>query len=133
MGSKPYLIINFVLAGLILMIFLYSGLFSAEKDRHPVPSFYEEISGEKPPSSGMSRAFSELIRGDLESAKKYNEDSPLIFAFFLLQLLQRIIVQALLYKKTWSGRYLLIADIAGTMILFLYCFKGQILKMAEMF
>ena len=81
----------------------------------------------------MSRAFSELIRGDLESAKKYNEDSPLIFAFFLLQLLQRIIVQVLLYKKTWPGQTLLIADIAGTMILFLYCFKGQILKMAEMF
>ncbi len=80
-----YRIINIILAGLMISIFIYSGLFSALADKHPVPSFYEEITGETSPSAGMSRAFSELVRGNIESARAYNEDGPLLFAFFLIQ------------------------------------------------
>ena len=127
-----YRVSNIILAGLISFVFIYSGLFSASAGRHPVPSFYERISGETSPSSGMSRAFSELVRGNIESARKYNEDSPLILSFFLIQLVQRIVVGILLVKKGLSQKKLLYADIAVSVCLFLYCFKGQIIKMAEL-
>jgi hypothetical protein len=114
-----------------MLIFIYSGLFTASEAKHPVPSFYEEVTGKQSPSAGMSRAFSELVRGKIYSARKYNEDSPLIFAFFLLQLTQRMIVSLLLIKTNIRHSGLLIADIAFSTVLFLYCFKGQILKMLE--
>ena len=115
-----------------MVIFVYSGLFSAEKANHPVPSFYEKITGEQGPSSGMSSAFSELIRGKFESARSYNEDSPLIFAFFLVQLVQRTTIFLLLIKTSLRQKSLLITDILFSLILFLYCFKGQLIKMAEL-
>ena len=130
-GSRPYWLINIILAGIIGLIFVYSALFRAEKDRYPVPSFYEEITGEKGPSSGMSRAFSELVRGRIESAKAYNEDRPLIFAFFVIQFVQRIYVLLILRKSTLKPGTILVTDIALSLILFLYCFKGQFIKMAE--
>lgn len=130
--NKPYNIVNLFLAGIIMMIFIYSGLFSARKDNHPVPSFYEKITGEPSPSSGLSRAFSEIVRGNLESAKSYNQDSLLIFSFFLIQFVQRIMVSALLYKQILRIQYLLIADLAISTILFLYCFKGQLLAMEKL-
>ena len=102
-GRKPYLIVNYILAGIIGFIFIYSGFFSAQKDNYPVPSFFEEITGQPAPSSGMSKAFSEIMRGDMDSAREFNPDSPLIFAFFLIQGIQRILVSILLVKFLSPG------------------------------
>lgn len=126
---KPYLIVNIVLAGMIGFVFIYSGLFSAEKGNHPLPSFFEEIIQQPAPSSGMSRAFSEIVRGNLDSAREYNPDSPMIFAFFLIQGLQRITVSSLLLKSRINKKHLMIADVFITLILFFYCFMGQIQAM----
>ena len=126
---KPYLIINIVLAGMIGFVFIYSGLFSAEKGNHPLPSFFEKITQQPSPSSGMSRAFSEIVRGNLDSAREYNPDSPLIFAFFLIQGLQRITVSSLPLKSRINKKHLMIADVFITLILFFYCFMGQIQAM----
>ena len=126
---KPYLIVNIVLAGMIGSVFIYSCLFSAEKGNHPLPSFFEEITQQPAPSSGMSRAFSEIVRGNLDSAREYNPDSPLIFAFFLIQGLQRITVSSLLLKSRINKKHLMIADVFITLILFFYCFQGQIQAM----
>jgi len=130
--NKPYLIVNIVLAGLIGLIFLYSGLFSAEKGNQPVPSFYEETTRQAAPSSGMSRAFSEIIRGNLESARQYNPDSPLIFAFFLIQGIQRLSLSIILFRSGTRQKYLLYADAFVSGITFLYCFHGQILAMIRL-
>lgn len=142
--SRPYLIINFILAGVIAFIFIYSGIFSAQKDNHPLPSFFEEATGQPAPSSGMSRAFSEIIRGDIPSARQYNADAPLVFAFFLIQLFQRLGISLILIKtagktgnKTRTNpeyiiriipkkNHLIYADVLTSIILFLYCFGGQI-------
>lgn len=151
---KPYLIVNLVLAGVCGLIFLYSGIFSAEKDNHPLPSFYEKITGHPSPSSGMSRAFSEIIRGNIASARRYNPDSVRIFAFFLIQGLQRIAVSLILIRigrvgngpgsrtVNFSGgrafnpihpghsrKILSGIDAALSGILFLVCFGGQIRAM----
>ena len=143
-GIKSYLIVNLVLAGLIGLIFIYSGIYSATEDNYPIPSFFEGITGEVPPSAGMSRAFSEIVRGNLDAASAYNPDSLLIFAFFLVQGIQRLTVSFLLVKgKRASGKpvarkqltsmkYLLPADVLASLILFLYCFRGQILAMVKL-
>lgn len=130
--NRPYYIVNLSLAGIIMMVFIYSGLFSAREDNHPVPSFYEKITGESAPSSGLSRAFSEIVRGNLDAARGYNRESLLIFSFFLIQLIQRILVTLLLYKQIPRIEYLFSADLAISILLFLYCFKGQILAMGEL-
>jgi hypothetical protein len=115
-----------------MMVFIYSGLFSARKDNHPVPSFYENITGEPSPSSGMSRAFSEIVRGNLDAARSYNSDSLLIFAFFLIQLIQRIMVTFILQKQISGTRYLLRADLVISILLLIYCFRGQLLAMGRL-
>ena len=117
---------------MIGLVFIYSGFFSAEKDNHPVPSFFEKVTGQPSPSSGMSRAFSEIIRGNPEAARDYNADSPLIFAFFLIQGLQRVSVSLLLVKSRCNKKHLLIADVLITVILFVYCFLGQIRAMIQL-
>jgi hypothetical protein len=130
--NRPYCIVNLSLAGTIMMVFIYSGLFSAKKDNHPVPSFYEKITGEASPSSGLSRAFSEIVRGNLDAARGYNPDSLFIFSFFLIQFIQRILVTLLLYKQIPRIQYLFSADLAISILLFLYCFKGQLLAMGKL-
>lgn len=115
-----------------MMVFIYSGLFSARKSNHPVPSFYERITGEQAPSSGLSRAFSEIVRGDLDAARAYNSESLLIFSFFLIQFVQRIFVSLLLYKRVLRIQYLLSADLIISILIFLFCFKGQLLAMGKL-
>lgn len=129
--NRPYFIVNLSLAGIIMMVFIYSGFFSAEKTNHPVPSFYEKFTRKPAPSSGLSRAFSEIVRGNREKAWDYNPDSLLIFSFFLIQFIQRIFVTLLLYKQIPRIQYLIIADLASSILLFLYCFKGQLLAMGR--
>ena len=130
--NRPYYIVNLSLAGIIMMVFIYSGLFSAKKDNLPVPSFYEKITGEPAPSSGLSRAFSEIVRGNLDAARDYNRDSLLIFSFFLIQFMQRIFVTILLYKQILRIQYLITSDLAISFLLFLFCFKGQLLAMGKL-
>jgi hypothetical protein len=130
--NRPYYIVNLSLAGILMMVFIYSGLFSAKKDNHPVPSFYEKITGESAPSSGLSRAFSEIVRGNLDEARDYNRDSLLIFSFFLIQFVQRIFVTILLYKQILRIQYLITSDLAISFLLFLFCFKGQLLAMGKL-
>ena len=130
--NRPYYIVNFLLAGIIMMVFIYSGLFSARENNHPVPSFYERITGEQAPSSGLSRAFSEIVRGDLDAARAYNSESLLIFSFFLIQFIQRIFVTMLLYKHIPRIQYLLSADIIISILMFFFCFKGQLFAMGKL-
>jgi hypothetical protein len=130
--NRPYYIVNLSLAGIIMMVFIYSGLFSAKEDNHPVPSFYEKITGELAPSSGLSSAFSEIVRGNLDAARGYNRDSLLIFSFFLIQFMQRIFVTLLLYKQIPRMHYLFSADLAISILLFLFCFKGQLLAIGKL-
>ncbi len=130
--NRPYYIVNLSLAGIIMMMFIYSGLFSMKEDNHPVPSFYEKITDEPAPSSGLSRAFSEIVRGNLDAARGYNRDSLLIFSFFLIQFIQRILVSLLLYKRIPRTQYLVSADLSISILLFLFCFKGQLLAMGKL-
>ena len=129
--NKYYHILNLSLAGIILLIFTYSAIFSAEKDNHPVPSFYEKMSGERANSSGMSRAFSEIVRGNLDSARAYNQYSIPVFLFFFVQFFQRIGTSFAV--KYWPKKLygITMIDVTATIVLFAACFWGLIREMVR--
>jgi len=116
-----YKIINLLFAGIFGMVFLYSGIFSAQKNNHPIPSACVI----KPcASTGLSRAFSEIVRLNFNSAKKYNKNAISIFIFFLIQFILRFIIIKLLNKN--NVKTLLFYDITFSIIFYIYSFSGLI-------
>ncbi|MCK5168313.1 MAG: DUF2752 domain-containing protein [Bacteroidales bacterium] len=124
--KEPYHIINLCFAGIIIMIFIYSGIFSAEKDNHPIKSTCEILTGQPCESTGLSRSFSEIVRFKFESAKSYNKYGIKVFLFFLIQLLIRLLVSITYYKKNLHTNLLIIFDSIIAIGLYLYCFWGII-------
>lgn len=125
--KEPYHIINLCFAGIIIMIFIYSGIYSAEKENHPIKSACKTITGEPCKSSGLSRSFSEIVRFRFESAKSYNKFSIKIFLFFLIQLFLRFITSLVLYHKIITQKRLVFLDSLVSSGLYLYCFWGIII------
>ncbi|HAF30170.1 MAG TPA: hypothetical protein DCG75_14105 [Bacteroidales bacterium] len=124
--KEPYHIINLSFAGIIMLIFIYSGIFCAEKDNHPIKSACANIDGHPCKSEGLSRSFSEIVRFNLESAKSYNKYGLQIFSFFLIQLLMRFATSYVLYKKAILKSNLIIIDSVISACLYMYCFWGMI-------
>jgi hypothetical protein len=120
--NEPYLVINLVFAGIIVLIMLYSVIFSPEKDNYPVPCIHEKITGEQCPSCGISHSLSLIIRGRMEEAYEWNNNGMRVFIFFLAQLLMRIFFSRSYLINPESRSQLLIMDITGSSILFLITF-----------
>ena len=128
--KKPYLKINLIFSVIILLIFAYSLSFSAQKENYPLPSFYSKISGKKSISSGLSKSFSELIRGNLKRAKEHNKYGPGIFVFFLVQFFLRIIFSYLYSSDFIIRNYIILSDSVISVILFIVCFWPFIINLA---
>jgi len=122
--KKPYNIINLIFAGIILAILVYSGIFSSENGNHPVKCIYEEILGRPCPTCGLSNSFSEIVRGNFEKARLYNENGIPVFLFFLLQFILRIITSLIYQKKIIPVKVLVFTDVSISVILFLTTFKN---------
>lgn len=123
---KPYPIINLTFAGMILVILVYSGIFSATKDNHPVPSFYEKITGSPSPGSGLSRSFSEIVRLRFDSALEFNPYGIRVFLFFYIQLFLRgLFTWLYLTNRIRTGR-LVTTDAVLSAGLFVVCFRDFI-------
>lgn len=120
--EEPYLFINLVLASLILLVFLYSGFFSPEKDNYPIVCIHEKITGEPCPSCGLSHSFSLILRGRISEAYNWNLYGPRIFVFFTAQLVMRILFSAFWMKNPGTRRELILYDIGGSLILFVVSF-----------
>ncbi len=121
-----YKIANYMIAGIIGCIFLYSALFSPEGGKHPVPSFYTQLTDNDSPSTGLSRSFSAIVRGDFKLANSFNPIGIQIFLFFIIQLGYRIGSVLLL---TDSNRYIksyIIADVLISIFGFCFVFKPLI-------
>jgi len=117
------LIINLIFAGLIVILILYSFIFSAEGINYPVPSAGEWITGQTLPSTGLSRSFSEIVRLEFDRARKYNPYGIRIFSFFMIQLLLRIAGSVLaLYVRAGRLRTAIISDALCSSFLFVLCF-----------
>ncbi len=125
--KEPYHILNICFAGIIILIFIYSGIFSVEKNNHPIKSACATIKGHPCKSEGLSRSFSEIVRFQFESAKSYNQYGIKVFLFFFIQLFLRFIASFILYKKAIKQNTLVVFDSLLSVSLYIYCFWGIIL------
>ncbi len=120
--SEPYLKINIFLAGVILLIFAYSGFFSPVKDNYPIQCIHEKLTGEPCISCGMSHSFSLILRGKISESFDWNIYGLRIFLFFALQLVMRGVFSVLFIRIPGIRRPLIICDIVCSVVLFLAAF-----------
>ena len=123
---EPYLQINLILTGVILLVFAYSGFFSPIKDNYPVVCVHEKLTGEPCVSCGLSHSFSLIVRGRISDAYKWNIYGLRVFIFFAAQLLMRIVFSVYYIKYPDSSKQLIIYDIAISVMLFLVSFLPYI-------
>jgi len=122
-NSNAYLVINVVFAGIIILIFIYSGFFSPGENNYPVKCIHEQVSGQPCPSCGLSRSFSSIIRGDFSTAEMYNKYGMRIFLFFLFHLVMRLSNIVYLLRKPLHVRRLMLTDSSLAIITFLLAFR----------
>lgn len=120
--KEPYLLINIIFAGVILLIFTYSGFFSPEKDNYPVTCIHEMVTGQPCISCGLSHSFSLIVRGRVAEAYTWNHHGLQIFLFFAAQLLLRIVFSIFYLKYTSTRKQLIILDCIGSGIIFIVAF-----------
>jgi hypothetical protein len=130
---EPYLLINIILAGVILLIFAYSGFFSPEKDNYPVICIHEKLTGEPCVSCGLSHSFSLVLRGRISEAYDWNVYGLRVFIFFASQLVMRIVFSIFYLKYPDTGKQLIKYDIAVSVMLFLVCFLPFIESLINQF
>ena len=118
MKSSDYRLLNFIFAGIIGLVFVYSGIFSAQECNYPIHSacITQDCN-----STGLSRAFSEIVRFNFERALVYNKYSFWVFSFFVIQFFQRLVINYFLAKRRSFSR-MLIADITFSVTLFIITF-----------
>lgn len=119
--SVPYFVINIFILLFLTAVFIYFSLFSAQKNNYPLQSSLEIIHAGKEISTGLSHSFSEIIRGNLRSAKEHNVYGLNIFLFFALQLIMRILF-TLLFHFTNRPKNIIFADVTISLILFMILF-----------
>jgi len=120
--KEPYLIINIFFAGVILLIFAYSGIFSPVWDNYPVACIHEKLTGEPCISCGLSHSFSLIVRGRVDEAYQWNPYGMRIFLFFASQLVLRAAFSIFYLKYPDTRRQLIIVDCFGSGIIFLMAF-----------
>ena len=121
-GRDPYLIINFVLAAVVLIIIAYSAFLSPDNDNYPVPCIHEKLTGKPCASCGISHSFSLIVRGEIDEAYKWNRYGMRIFIFFVSQFLMRIVFSVIYQKNSLLRSQIIKMDIAGSAIIFLIAF-----------
>lgn len=120
--NKPYLIINIVFAGVILLVLAYSGIFSPDINNYPITCIHEKLTGLPCFSCGLSHSFSLIIRGRIEEAYQWNLYGMRVFLFFVSQLLMRIFFSVFYQKNENSRNWLIWYDIAGSILIFAIAF-----------
>jgi hypothetical protein len=121
--KEPYLTINVVLTGVIMLVMIYSVIFSPDKDDYPVTCIHEKLTGEPCVSCGLSHSFSLILRGRVEEAYQWNVYGMRVFLFFALQLLMRIAFSLFYIRFTDTRKQLIMMDIIGSILLFLIAFR----------
>lgn len=126
--NEPYLIINLIFAGIILLIMAYSGIFSPDKDEYPVVCIHEKLTVEPCASCGLSHSFSLILRGRTAEAYEWNENGMRVFLFFASQLFMRIFFSRFYVKYPDSRKQLILFDILGSSLIFLIAFMPFIVS-----
>jgi len=126
--NEPYLIINIVFAGVILLIIAYSGIFSPDKDNYPVVCIHEKLTGQPCVSCGLSHGFSLIVRGRIAEAYNWNIYAMRVFLFFASQLLLRAAFSVFYIKFPSTRKQLILVDCIGSGIIFFIAFFPFILS-----
>jgi hypothetical protein len=121
--KEPYLTINVVLTGVIMLVMIYSVIFSPDKDDYPVTCIHEKLTGEPCVSCGLSHSFSLIVRGRVDEAYQWNVYGMRVFLFFALQLLMRIAFSLFYFRFTDTRKQLIMMDIIGSILLFIIAFR----------
>jgi hypothetical protein len=120
--NESYIVINIFLAGVILLIIAYSGIFSPDKDNFPVVCLHEKITGQPCFSCGLSHSFSLIVRGRINEAYQWNIYGMRVFLFFVSQLLMRIAFSLFYLRYTGTRNQLILFDCIGSGVIFLVSF-----------
>ncbi|MFW6218970.1 MAG: DUF2752 domain-containing protein [Bacteroidota bacterium] len=112
---------------------IYSGIFSSTRENHPVECVHQQLSGKPCPSCGMSRAFSELVTGNITTARAYNPYSIPVFLFFIIQMGLRLGLIIFLKKSELAIYQLVLADTIVSVGLFVGLFHEMFFATLEMF
>lgn len=119
---EPYLAINIIFAGIIILVMAYSGIFSPVKNNYPVICIHEKLTGEPCASCGLSHSFSLILRGQIDEAETWNRYGLRVFIFFAAQLLMRVVYSLYYIRYAQHRKYLIIADASGSALMFLIAF-----------
>jgi hypothetical protein len=122
LSNEPYLVINIIFAGVILLVIAYSGIFSPDKDNFPVTCIHEKITGLPCVSCGLSHSFSLIVRGRIHEAYQWNMYGMRVFLFFALQLILRVAFSVFYLKYPDTRKELIITDCIGSGIILLVAF-----------
>jgi hypothetical protein len=120
--NEPYLLMNLIFAGAVVLIVAYSVIFSPDKNNYPVVCIHQKITGEPCFSCGLSHSFSLIVRGRFDEAYQWNMFGTRVFLFFILQLVLRIGFSLYYIRFTDTRKQLIIMDSIGSGILFLVTF-----------
>ncbi len=121
-ANEPYLLINLIFAGVILLVMVYSGIFSPVQNNYPGVCLHERITGEPCISCGLSHSFSLIIRGRLSESYSWNVYGLQVFLFFSSQFIMRLVYSFYYMKDQEMRHQLIIFDIAGSLVLFIIAF-----------
>ena len=120
--NEPYLILNIFFAGVIVLVFLYSGIFSPDRNDYPVVCIHQKLTGQPCLSCGLSHSFSLILRGRTSEANEWNIYGMRVFMFFAAQLFLRITFSFYYLRKISFRRQLIILDSAGSAAMFFITF-----------
>jgi len=121
-NREPYLVINFSLAAIIILMFVYAAVFSPDRNDYPVVCIHEKLTGEQCASCGLSHSFSLIVRGRISEAFDWNPNGLRVFLFFVLQLVMRLACSASYSKNPGTGKELIILDVLISSLMFLITF-----------
>jgi len=119
---EQYLKINLILAGVIVLVIAYSGIFSPDTNNYPIVCVHEKLTGEPCFSCGLSHSFSLIVRGRIAEAYEWNRYGMQVFLFFFFQLILRISFSVFYTKYPENRKRLIPIDIVGSILLFLIAF-----------
>ncbi len=124
-GINVYASVNALFIVVILAVFMYSFAFKTEK--YPIPALLTQSTGLIPPSRGLSKSFSEIVRGNISAAKLINPHSLQIFAFFFIQLVMRVagFAAAKIIGSPFPVKGIAV-DVCISLALFVFCFAPLI-------
>jgi hypothetical protein len=131
--NEPYLILNIFFAGVILLVIVYSGIFSPEHNNYPVVCIHQKLTGKPCFSCGLSHSLSLIVRGRVAEAAQWNIYGMRVFLFFIAQLILRIVFSFRYLHSPAFRNKLIILDSAGSAAMFLITFWPFIMNIIEGF